>query len=184
IAAWKGKLLDKAGRLTLVNSVLSAIPIHFLTVFRLTNWAFKKMDKIRRSFLWRGTENANGATVYWTKTAWPKSLGGLGILDLERFGRPLRLRWLWFKWIDPGRPWVGTSPPCDSFDEALFRASTVVTVENGLKTTFWHDSWLSGKAPIDIAPNLYPLAWRKNKPLSEQLTNLSWTRGLWRMETI
>ncbi|WVZ95314.1 hypothetical protein U9M48_041096 [Paspalum notatum var. saurae] len=184
LAAWKGKLLDRAGRLTLVNSVLSAIPVHFLTLFPLKKWALKKVDKIRRSFLWKGADNANGGhcLVQWTKAARPKSLGGLGILDLERFSRALRLRWLWFQWTDPHRPWVGTQPPCDKIDEALFRSSTVVSVGDGQKTNFWYDSWLSGRAPIDLAPNLYPLAWRKNKKLSEQLPNLNWTRGLWRME--
>jgi hypothetical protein len=37
-----------------------------------------------------------------------------------------------------------------------------------------------GKHRSDLAPGLYPLAWRKNKSVPEQLTNLSWTRGLWR----
>jgi hypothetical protein len=35
LAAWKGKMLDKAGRLALVKSVLSAIPVHMVTVLRI-----------------------------------------------------------------------------------------------------------------------------------------------------
>ena len=44
LTAWKGRLLNKAGRLRLVNSVLTAIPTYFLTVFRLQKWAVKKID--------------------------------------------------------------------------------------------------------------------------------------------
>jgi len=47
LAAWKGRLLNKAGRLRLINTVLSSMPTYFLTVFRLQNWAIKKIDKLR-----------------------------------------------------------------------------------------------------------------------------------------
>ena len=50
---WRGKLLSLADRLELVNSVLTAIPIHMLTVLQIGKWAFKKIDKIRRDFLWK-----------------------------------------------------------------------------------------------------------------------------------
>ena len=37
---------------------------------------------------------------------------------------------------------------------------------------------------MDVFPNLFKLAWRKNKTIREELVNQSWTRGLWRMQTI
>jgi hypothetical protein len=157
LPSWKAKFLDRHGRLTLVNSVLSSIPVHFLS--------------------------GGHCLVMWPKAARPKPLGGLGILDLQRFGRALRLRWLWYEWVDPNRPWVET-PPCDLTDKALFRASTIVTIGRGDKVSFWHSSWLNGRAPIDIAPNLYPLAWRKNQKVKDDLLHMNWTRGLWRMEYV
>jgi hypothetical protein len=59
LPAWKGRWLNKAGRLTLVSSVLSSMPTYHLTVFPLAAWAKNKLDKIRRSFFWKGDENAN-----------------------------------------------------------------------------------------------------------------------------
>lgn len=51
LSSWKGRLLRRAGRLVLVNSVLTSIPTCFLTIFPLKKWAIKKIDKLRRSFL-------------------------------------------------------------------------------------------------------------------------------------
>ena len=69
-------------------------------------------------------------------------------------------------------------------DRQLFRASTIVTVGDGNTTKFWEASWLNGRAPRDIAPSLYKLAWRKHLTVKEQLENQSWTRGLWRMSSV
>jgi hypothetical protein len=65
-----------------------------------------------------------------------KILGGLGILDLERFSRVLWLRWLWQEWVRPKRPSTGTASPCNSVDKAFFQASTVGMGDKSLVLAF------------------------------------------------
>lgn len=95
--------MNKAGRLSLVNMVLSSIPTYHLTVFVMKKWAIKKIDKIRRNFMWKGTEEVHGGhcLVSWKTVKRLKKHGGLGVFDLEMFGCALRLRWIWFEWVDP-----------------------------------------------------------------------------------
>lgn len=104
--------------------------------------------------------------------------GGLGTLDLDLFSRALRLRWLWYQWKEPDRPWVGSEAPVNELDLQLFRASTVVTIGNGLKAEFWNSTWLN------VAPNFYKLAWRKHRKVQEEVNDHNRTRGLWRMSSI
>lgn len=56
----------------------------------------------------------------WNSVCKPKYLEGLGILNLEKFSRALRLRWLWFGWKDETKPWVNMETPCEKIDHALF----------------------------------------------------------------
>jgi hypothetical protein len=70
LPSWKAKFLDRSRRLTLVNSVLTSMPVHFMTVFALKKWAIKKIDNIRRSFLWKGAASANGGHCL---VRWPKA---------------------------------------------------------------------------------------------------------------
>ena len=70
LPAWKAKFLDRFGHLTLVNSVLTSMPVHILTVFALKKWAIRKIDSIRRSFLWKGAASANGGHCL---VRWPKA---------------------------------------------------------------------------------------------------------------
>jgi mannosylglycoprotein endo-beta-mannosidase len=183
LPSWKGKFINRAGRLKLMNSVLSSLPTYFLTMFAPKKWLINKLDKIRRNFFWKGTEQASGGhcLVKWPVVKRPKNVGGLGVLDLELFSRALRLRWMWYQFVDPERPWAGTDLPCSEIDKQLFRASTVVMLGNGERARFWDDCWLNGQAPRYIAPHLHKLAWRKSNCVKDDLINQHWTRGLWRM---
>jgi len=183
LPGWKGRLLNRAGRLTLVNSVLSSIPVYHMTSFPLSKWAIKRIDRIRRNFLWKGADDARKGTclVNWRRVNRAKSLGGLGVKDLTCFNRALRLRWEWLHWAEPSRPWTGMSISMAAEEEELFKACTVISIGNGVRTNFWKDRWLKGQAPKDIAPECFRWAWRKNITVAKALTNRCWMRGLRRM---
>ena len=85
-----------AGCLVLVRCTLSAMPTFALTVLRVPKKILKEIDKCRRRFLWCQDDEISGASckVNWPAVCAPTEQGGLGIPDLQRFGRALRLRWL------------------------------------------------------------------------------------------
>jgi hypothetical protein len=76
--------------------VLSSIIIYHMTVFALSKWTIKKIDRIRKSFLWTGTDKATGGQclVNWKRVQCPRKLGGLGVLDLGRFNRAVYINHL------------------------------------------------------------------------------------------
>ncbi|WVZ66580.1 LOW QUALITY PROTEIN: hypothetical protein U9M48_015779 [Paspalum notatum var. saurae] len=188
LAGWKGRLLTRAGRLTLVQSVLGAIPTYHMTVFNLSKWAGKKIDRICRNFLWKAEDARGGhCLVNWRRVNRFKALGGLGIKDLHYFNRALRLKWLWTKWKDPDRPWADFKVNCTEAEMDIFRACTQLSLGDGNRISFWHDRWLQGQTPKQIAPLCFKLVWRKNLTVAETLQGNSWMRGLrhstWRLSS-
>jgi hypothetical protein len=113
----------------------------------------------------------------------PKELGGLGFHDLKHFEWALRQRWLWYQWNDDSNSWQGLVLPCDEKDKSLFRASTLITLDNGKNALLWQDNWLHGKASKDIAPLLYNLAHFKNRTVEKELQNNKWIQGVRRIST-
>jgi hypothetical protein len=137
---WKGRLLSTAGRETMIKTVLSSQPIYHMTTFPEHKWLIRKIDRLRRSFLWRGETPdkiyGGHSLVNWPTACRPKIKGGIDILDLERFARVLRLRWLWFQWKHKDRAWNELELPCDRRDHDLFTASTVVSIGDGRTASF------------------------------------------------
>ncbi|OAY71818.1 LINE-1 retrotransposable element ORF2 protein [Ananas comosus] len=54
IDGWKAKLLSQGGRLILVNSVLSNLPLFYFAIFKVPQWVLKRIEALRRSFFWKG----------------------------------------------------------------------------------------------------------------------------------
>jgi hypothetical protein len=46
LPAWKGRLLNRSGRLILVQSTLCAIPTHISMALKLAPWAVKAIEKL------------------------------------------------------------------------------------------------------------------------------------------
>ena len=176
----KGRFLNRAGCCTYVKSVLSSMPIFLLTAIKVDKGFLRAMAKICRGMLWDCKESVSGGKckVNWQKVCRPKELGGLGILDLERFSRALRLRWLWDEWKAPEKPWVGFETPNDASDRQLFNAATRVTIGDGKKASFWSSSWLDGKPPKDMAPLIFKASRRKNRTVHDALTEHTWVADI------
>jgi hypothetical protein len=180
LSIWKGRLMNRTGRLDLINSVLTATITYFLTSCSPNGWFTKKFDKIRRNFLWNTDEEARGGKclVNWKKICAPLGVGGLGIKDITAFGRALRLRWPWHEWDNLDRPWKGSPVPCDQSDLNLFAACTSISVGDGHLAKFWKHRWLDGQAPKELAPELFQLARSKGLTISQALDDGAWMRGL------
>lgn len=111
LGGWKGKLLSRAGRLKLVRSVLSAIPIYYMTCFRLPQWVIARIDRVRRGFLWGKGDVAMGrfSLTNWAAVCQPRNYGGLGVSNLNLTNIALLLRWWWKAYSCPDSLWSITA---------------------------------------------------------------------------
>lgn len=96
LTGWAPKQLSMAGRLVLINSVLSSIPVYYMSCFKLPIWVIEEIDKTRRNFLWHGVSAQKKINLAnWDLVCTPKQLGGLGVMDLKVFNNTLLIKWLW-----------------------------------------------------------------------------------------
>lgn len=110
ISSWTGRFLSFAGRIQLINSVLSSLVNFWLTVFRLPKTCVKEINKLLSAFLWSGPMlNPHKAKLAWGEVCKPKIEGGLSIRSLSETNTVsiLKLIWrivssqnsLWVNWI-------------------------------------------------------------------------------------
>jgi hypothetical protein len=180
VACWQGKLLNVVGRRELIRSVLSSLPVYLLMVIKAPKNFLKELDKLRRRFLWAGDTQLTGGKckVAWTKVCTPTVNGGLAIIDLHKFSRALRLRWLWYSWDARAKPWKDLELPVDAEDIALFNAATRVDLGSGDRASFWTSRWLEGEAPASLFPALFKHSKRKNRTVKDALAEERWIRDV------
>lgn len=54
LSSWKGRLLNKPGRLTLANVVLTSIPSYGMQIQWFPQSVSNQLDKTVRNFIWKG----------------------------------------------------------------------------------------------------------------------------------
>ena len=61
LAAWKKQYLSKGGRLILIKSTLSSLPIYFMSLFVIPMKVRTRLDRIQRNFLLGGIQKREGS---------------------------------------------------------------------------------------------------------------------------
>ena len=87
LGGWQARLLSRSGRLVLLKAFLSAIPIYFMSVFRMPVGVRRRLEGAIQLFFWRGpspTATRGGALVAWSTVCRPISQGSLGIRHIQR----------------------------------------------------------------------------------------------------
>ncbi|GKV48452.1 hypothetical protein SLEP1_g55265 [Rubroshorea leprosula] len=94
LASWKGQNLSLGGRITLLNSMLSSLPVYLMSAYKIPKGILFSLDKIRRNFLWGGMgERKKISWVNWERVCRSKENGGLGVKDLRKFNMALLGKW-------------------------------------------------------------------------------------------
>jgi hypothetical protein len=84
------------GRIVLLNSVLNAIPIFYLSFMKLPVKVWKRLVRIQREFLWGGVGGGRKINwVSWKKVCQPKEEGVLGVRDIRLVNLSLLAKWRW-----------------------------------------------------------------------------------------
>jgi hypothetical protein len=95
LSSWKGKLLSSRERLVLTNSVLSSLPMFMMSFFRIPKGVLEKLDYYRSRFFWQCDEyKKKYRLAKWSILHKPKSVGGMGIIDLDTQNKCLLSKWI------------------------------------------------------------------------------------------
>jgi hypothetical protein len=96
LGAWGNKFISLGGRIVLLNAVLNAIPVFYLSYLKVPSLVWKKIRQIQRDFLWGGRRGSKKISwIKWDTVCLPKNKGGLGVRDVRLVNISLLAKWRW-----------------------------------------------------------------------------------------
>jgi hypothetical protein len=106
LKCWGNKYISLGGRVVLLNSVLNAIPIFYLSFFKMSARVWRKVVRIQREFLWGGVHGHNKINwIRWDMVCQEKCNGGLGVRDMRVTNLSLLAKWKWRLLQNDGSMW-------------------------------------------------------------------------------
>jgi hypothetical protein len=153
LSSWKGKLL--------INSVLLSLPTFMMSFFHIPKGVRGKLDYYRSRFFWQCDEHKKKYRLAkWSILHKPKSIGGLGIVDLGIQNKCLLSKWI-VKLLNEEGLWqqilkrkylknkilsqVEKKKGDSHFWSGLMQVKKLVLergrfkIQNGTQTRFWED---------------------------------------------
>ncbi|GJW88402.1 RNA-directed DNA polymerase, eukaryota, reverse transcriptase zinc-binding domain protein [Tanacetum coccineum] len=200
LSKWKVKTLSIGGRLTLLKSVLGAIPIYHMSIFKAPMKVLQNMEAIRARFFNRADLNTRKACwVSWKRVLNSKDRGGLGVSSMFAINRALLFIWVWRFITHKNSIWVrvikalhGSHGRIGSITNNSYPSvwlSILQEVEvlkskgiellsfvtpvlgNGKSTSFWDVAWCGDVALKTLAPRIYDLESRKDIVVASKLAH-------------
>ncbi|WMV58807.1 hypothetical protein MTR67_052192 [Solanum verrucosum] len=158
----------------------------------------KKLEKMRRKFLWQGNKEGKGyCLVKWDTVLLSKKDGGLGIRNIRLQNESLLLKWLWrcinedkALWKEvivskygEASPWC-TKIVTDTYGVGVWRTirnlwqlmedNICLKVGNGAKTKFWRDRWFDQTPLKEAFPDLFLICVNPEVTIQECWSTQGW----------
>ena len=103
---WKHQYISKGGRITLIRSTLSNLPIYFMSILQIPRGVRLMLERIQRDFLWGGGAlDRRPRLVRWATMCLDKRKGGLGVKSFSLLNKALLCKWSWHFAKDRGALW-------------------------------------------------------------------------------
>ncbi|GKV25095.1 hypothetical protein SLEP1_g34588 [Rubroshorea leprosula] len=187
LASWRGRFLSMGGRITLINSVLSSLPVFLMSIYVILKedggLGVRDLRKFNLALMgkWWGRLAENGEGM------WKKII-------VEKYGKG---GGHWQDWLDENRgvgsSWwrdVGGINTMDGGSNGWLKEGFRVNIREGNTVSFWWDKWRGEECLANMFPRLYLLSTEKMKMCSEMGSringlwewNLTWRRKLFEWE--
>lgn len=96
LSLWKGRHLSIDGRIIFIKSVLSTVPVYFLSVFKCPVEVINKVESIQKRFLWNDDRDKRKVhLVSWSQICKSVVEGSVGIRLVCELNIALLGKWLW-----------------------------------------------------------------------------------------
>ncbi|XP_019255184.1 PREDICTED: uncharacterized protein LOC109233777 [Nicotiana attenuata] len=153
LVSWKSQYLYLGGRVTLINSVLDAMPTYMMSLFPMH--APVKKARFTR----------------WDILTTSKKEGGKGIRNLKIQNQGLMMKWLRRFATAEQSLWknVIEGKPVEIHQKSMaeVQKKSSLKVGNGMKTSFWEDKWLGQRILKQLFPDIYNLNQQQGSSVGE-----------------
>ena len=205
LSSWKGRFLSMAGRICLLKSVFTTIPLFYLSIFKAPVAVCNKISSIQRKFLWAwGKQSKSIPWVSWDNVCKPLEEGGLGVKEMKTFNVALLAKWRWRIMSNEGGKWKEImSSKYGSVAENIqlrskyqswwwkdltkicgegvahgwFQKVIGWKVGNRAVVRLWEDVWLGNECLRSTYPKLFSLSLDQGKKVGEVG---EWEENRWR----
>ncbi|CAN1137059.1 Putative ribonuclease H protein At1g65750 [Linum perenne] len=107
LTGWKVKSLSLAGRVTLAQSVLAAIPAYVMQTAVIPATTCDAIDRLIRNFVWGSSDETRKVhLVSWEQICKPNDEGGLGLKLARSLNRAYMMKLAFIFFQEPKRLWV------------------------------------------------------------------------------